>query len=89
MMVKRKEWETPTMDSANIEPGNFYAVYEALLQGHQATQYELITAFLMCIGPCIVVIDEEENQLDAPQYFIELVIGSTCFGHHYAHRQEL
>jgi hypothetical protein len=33
--------------------------------------------------------DEEENQLDATQYFIELVIGSTCFGHHYAHPQEL
>jgi hypothetical protein len=43
----------------------------------------------MCIGLCIVVIDEEENQLDATQYFIELVIGSTCFGHHYARRQEL
>jgi hypothetical protein len=43
----------------------------------------------MCIGPCIVVTDEEENQLDATQCFIALVIGSTCFGHHYAHRQEL
>jgi hypothetical protein len=32
---------------------------------------------------------EEENQLDDTQYFIALVIGSTCFGHHYAHRQEL
>jgi hypothetical protein len=29
----------------------------------------------MCIGPCIVVTDEEENQLDATQYFIALVIG--------------
>jgi hypothetical protein len=44
---------------------------------------------LMCIGLCIVVIDEEENQLVATQYFIELVRGSTCFGHHYAHCQEL
>jgi hypothetical protein len=44
---------------------------------------------LMCIGPCIVVLDEEENQLDATRYFIALVIGSTCFGLHYAHRQEL
>jgi hypothetical protein len=34
-------------------------------------------------------IDEKENQPDATQYFIELVIGLTCFGHHYAHRQEL
>jgi len=45
MMVKGKGWETPTMDSANIKPGNFYAVYEALLQGHQAAQYELITSY--------------------------------------------
>jgi hypothetical protein len=43
----------------------------------------------MCIGPCIIVIDEEGNQLDATQYFIALVIGSTCFRHHYAHLQEL
>jgi hypothetical protein len=44
---------------------------------------------LMCIGLCVIVIDEEENQLDATQYFIALVIGSTCFGHHNAHCQEL
>jgi hypothetical protein len=30
------------------------------------------TRYLMCIGPCIVVIVEEENQPDATQYFIEL-----------------
>jgi hypothetical protein len=35
------------------------------------------------------LVDEEENQLDATDYFIELVIGSTYFGHHYAHLQEL
>ena len=32
---------------------------------------------------------EEENQLDVTQCFIELVICSTCFGHVYAHHQEL
>jgi len=30
-----------------------------------------------------------KNQLDATYYFIELFIGSTCFGHYYAHHQEL
>jgi hypothetical protein len=25
----------------------------------------------------------------ATYYFIMLMIGSTCFGHHYAHRKEL
>jgi len=29
------------------------------------------------------------KQLDATIYFILLLIGSTCFGHYYAHHQEL
>jgi len=31
----------------------------------------------------------EENQLDATEWFIALVICSTCFGHLYAHHREL
>ena len=31
----------------------------------------------------------EENQLDATESFIALIICSTCFGHLYAHHQEL
>ena len=31
----------------------------------------------------------EENQLDATECFIALIIRSTCFGHLYAHRQDL
>ena len=30
-----------------------------------------------------------KKQLDAIYYFIVLLIGSTCFGHYYAHHQEL
>ena len=45
--------------------------------------------FLMCVCPCIVVKWEEENQLDATHCFIEHVVCSTCFGHKYAHHQEL
>jgi len=30
-----------------------------------------------------------KNQLDATYYFIVLFIGSTCFGHYYAHHQEV
>jgi len=30
-----------------------------------------------------------KNQLDATYYFIVLLIGSTCFGHYYAHHQKL
>ena len=32
---------------------------------------------------------KNNNQLDATYYFIILLIGSTCFGHCYAHHQEL
>ena len=36
---------------------------------------------------CIYV--EKKNQLDATEWFIALIICSTCFGHFYAHHQEL
>ena len=32
---------------------------------------------------------KKEIQLDATQWFIELTIRSACFGHYYAHHQEL
>ena len=32
---------------------------------------------------------KNKNQLDATYYFIVFLIGSTCFGHYYAHHQEL
>jgi len=32
---------------------------------------------------------KNEIQLDATYYFIMLMLGSTCFGHHYVHHQEL
>ena len=43
----------------------------------------------MFVGRCIIVITEEKNQLDATCYFIVLLIDSICFGHYYAHHQEL
>ena len=43
----------------------------------------------MFVGPCIIVITEVKNQQDATYYFIVLVIVSTCFGHCYAHHQEI
>jgi len=32
---------------------------------------------------------KNKNQQDATYCFIILMIGSTCFGHYYAHHQEL
>ena len=31
---------------------------------------------------------KRENQLDATQWFIELMIRSACLGHYYAYHQE-
>jgi len=31
----------------------------------------------------------EEHQLGATEFFIALIIRSTCFGHFYAHHQEV
>ena len=41
----------------------------------------------LSVHRCICV--EKKNQLDATERFIALIICSTCFGHFYAHHQEL
>jgi len=44
----------------------------------------------MYVCPCIVLCKRrEETQLDATECFIGPIICSTCFGHLYAHHQEL
>jgi len=42
----------------------------------------------MSVCPCIVDDMKREIQLDATQWFIQLMIRSACFGQHYAHHQE-
>jgi len=37
----------------------------------------------------LLYLHREENQVDATEWFIALVICSTCFRHLYAHHQEL
>jgi len=44
---------------------------------------------LMSVCPCIVDDMKREIQLDATQWFIELMIHSTCFWHYFALHQEL
>jgi len=36
-----------------------------------------------------LVVSKNKIQLDATYYFIMLMLGSTCFGYHYVHHQEL
>jgi hypothetical protein len=44
---------------------------------------------LMSVCPCIIDNMKRESQLNATQWFIELMIRATCFGHYYDHHQEL
>ena len=44
-----------------------------------------LNVLMNAMGLCV----ENENQLDATEWFIALIICSTCFGHFCAHHQEL
>ena len=48
---------------------------------------KLFLAVCLSVHRCICV--EKKNQLDVTEWFIALIICSTCFGHFYAHHQEL
>ena len=41
----------------------------------------------LCVPRCVCI--QKKNQLDVTECFIALMIRSTCFGHFYAHHQEL
>ena len=43
----------------------------------------------LCLKIRVFFCVEKKNQLDATEWFIALIICSTCFGHFYAHHQEL
>jgi len=43
----------------------------------------------VCLSVHLCICVEKKNQLDATEWFIELIICSTCFGHFYAHHQDL
>ena len=45
--------------------------------------------FDVCLSMHRCICVEKKNQLDATEWFIALIICSTCFGHFYAHHQEL
>ena len=44
--------------------------------------------FFRLIHNCVKQL-KNKNLIDVTYYFIVLLIGSTCFGHYYAHHQEL
>ena len=46
-------------------------------------------AFNFTVKQVILICIKKKNQLNATEWFIALIICSTCFGHFYAHRQKL
>jgi len=51
--------------------------------------YSLPFKLNVCLSVHRCTCVEKKNQLDATEWFIALIICSTCFGHFYAHHQEL
>ena len=43
----------------------------------------------MCLSVYRCICVKKKNQLDVTEWFIALIICSTCFGHFYAHHQQL
>ena len=43
----------------------------------------------MCLSVHRCICVEKKNQLDATEWFIALIVCSTCFGQFYGHHQEL
>jgi hypothetical protein len=62
------------------------------LDGLGPSRYSNPVPVWKCVKSCFNELHNtrrEENQLDATESFIELIICLTCFGHLYAHHQEL
>ena len=53
------------------------------------SQNKLHLLLVMCLSVHRCICVEKKNQLDATEWFIALIIHSTCFGHFYTHNQEL
>jgi hypothetical protein len=68
-----------------------YSNYSFVIKLEMTAYMEKTLALLnlMSVCPCIVDDMKRGNQLNATQWFIELMIRSTCFGHYYAHHQDL
>ena len=71
---------------------------DCIVKYRNVWQTGVITCFLITdnwnvkvqswFGTDLSVYLKNKDQLDATYYFIVLLIGSTCFGHYFAHHQE-
>jgi hypothetical protein len=69
----------PNLPSPSL-PSISLAIYSTL-------QTTLQPDVCLSVHRCICI--EKKNQLDATEWFIAIIIRSTCFGHFYAHHHEL
>ena len=78
---------------SNSEQGSFLAFTVKLrpsLAGSSGSYAESTSAWIWCLlNRASLWQLKNKNQLDATNYFIVFLRGSTCFGHYYARHQEL
>ena len=63
--------------------------YSYTLNSSEFVSDKHIVKFDVCLSVHRCICVEKKYQLDVTEGFIALMIRSTCFGHFYAHRQEL
>jgi len=74
--------------TCNRKVFTFERLQVALLQALKPYDKHKYYEFDVC-WTCIVVTTEEYEPTKCHLLFITFMIGSTCFGHHYAHHQDL
>ena len=82
----------PSHDLKTFHHKNFLGKVTVIcsqLNKKYVSQRQLWFQFDVCLSVQLCICVEKRNQLDVTECFIALIICSTCFGHFYAHHQEL
>ena len=72
---------------AQLRQERQWSLFSASIEMDMVFRHRVRTDVCLSVHRCICV--EKKNQLDATECFIALMICLTCFGHFYAHHQEL
>ena len=66
-----------------------YVCLTKCIPSHFCTLWHILSELDVCLSVHRCICVQKKNQLDVTECFIALIICSTCFGHFYAHHQEL